>query len=69
MSRVFFGIANYYNSNRYSFHLTARHGRNGKTITITSARDPIKITVHKRRHTLQQFNTWRIVAVGGVLFK
>jgi len=69
MGRVVWCIANYYNPNGYIFNLTAGNRRNSKTITITSARDPIKITMHKRRHTLKQFNSWRIVAVGRVLFK
>jgi hypothetical protein len=60
MRRVFWGIANYYNANRYSLNLTACHGRYGKTIAITGTRDPVKIVVHQRRHTLKQFNTWRV---------
>jgi hypothetical protein len=69
MRRVFWGIANNDNSNGYFFNLTACNGGNSKTIAITSARDPVKITVHKRWHTLKQFNPWRIVSVCRVLLK
>ena len=69
MRRVFSGIAHHHNPNRYFFNLTARNGRNGKTIAITSARYAVKITVHKRWHTLKQLNPWRVVAVGRVLLK
>jgi hypothetical protein len=69
MRWIFWGIADHYNSNRYFFNLTARHGGNGKTIAIPSARYAVKITVHKRWHTLKQLNTWRVVPVGSVLLK
>lgn len=69
MRRVFWCIADYHNSNRYSLNLTACHRRYGKTIAITSARDPVKIVVHQRRHTLQQLNPWRVKPVSRVLLK
>ena len=69
MRWVFSGIAHHHNSYGYIFNLTACNGGNGKTITITSARYAVKITVHKRWHTLQQLNPWRIVAVNGVLLE
>jgi ABC-type transport system involved in Fe-S cluster assembly fused permease/ATPase subunit len=60
MRRVFWGIAHNHNPNRYSLNLTARNGRNGKTIAITSARYAVKIVVHERWHTLKQLNPWRV---------
>ena len=69
MRRVFSGIAHHNNSNRYIFNLAARNGGNRKTIAVPSARYAVKITVHERWHTLQQLNTWRVVAVCGVLLK
>ena len=67
MRRVFSGIADHHNSNGYIFNLTARHRSNGKTIAVPSARYAVKIIMHERWHTLQEFNTWRVVAVGRVL--
>ena len=69
MSWVFWCIAHNHNPNGYFFNLTACNGRNGKTITITSAGYAVKILVHERRHTLKQLNPWRVVAVCRVLLK
>ena len=69
MRRVFYGIAYHYNSNGYLFNLTARNGRNGKTIAIARARYAVKIIMHKRWHTLKQLNPWRVVPVGSVLLQ
>ena len=67
MRRVFSGIAHNHNSTGYFFNLTARNGRNGKTIAITSARYAVKIPVHERWHTLKQLDAGRVVAVCRVL--
>jgi hypothetical protein len=69
MRRVFTCIADYYNSNGYSLNLTACHRRYGKTIAITGTRDPVKIVVHQRWHTLQKFNPWRVKPISGMLLK
>ena len=47
----------------------ARHSRNGKAIAIPGARYAPIVTLHHRRHTLQQFNPRRIVPVRGVLLQ
>ena len=69
MRRVFSTIADDHNSNGYFFNLTACNRRNGKTVTIASARYAVKITVHERWHTLKQLNSWRVVPVCRVLLK
>jgi len=69
MRRVFNSIAHHNNSNRYIFNLAACNSRNGKAVAVARARYAVKITVHERWHTLQEFNTWRVVAVGRVLLK
>ena len=69
MRWVFSTIADDYNSNGYLFNLAACHRRNGKAVTIPSARYAVKIPVHKRWHTLKQLNPWRVVAVCRVLLQ
>jgi hypothetical protein len=69
MRRVFVCVADHNNPNGYSLNLTARNGGNSKTIAITGTRDPIKIIVHERRHTLKQLNPWRVVPISGMLLK
>ncbi len=69
MGWVVWCIADYYNPNGYLFNHATANGGNTKAVAITSSRNPVKIVVHKRWHTLKQFNPWRVQPVSRVLLK